>query len=62
MNQHACEHFCLEDKREAGGCQKMKAGVRWRPFGEKENRRLDLSSLLASFQAACETLRERRFT
>ncbi len=58
--QNACEHFCLEDKREAGGCQEMEAGVRWRPFGYKQNRRLELSSLLASSKAACEALRGRR--
>jgi hypothetical protein len=61
MYHKACEHFCRRVKSEAGGCQKMKAGVRWRPFGHEKNRRLACSSLLASFQAACEALRERRF-
>ncbi len=39
----------------------MKAGVRCTLCEAQENRRLDLSSLLASCKAACEGLRERRF-
>jgi len=28
LPMQGCEHFCQQVKREAGGCQKMKAGVR----------------------------------